>query len=323
MSKLKKSFTLTAIVLSLACLLMVCIPFHVTANAAEKADLKIASAEDLIAFSQRVNAGETFAGKRVVQTANIQLNDVPFTPIGLYGKGKYFYGVYDGQGHTIAGLNISKACGTSNNGLFGQLGGTVMNLGLIDGEISGACCGSFASHAASTQAMIINCYSTLSLRCSRTGGIADNFIGSIINCLYYNPTQKFAAIGYHVASLYHTFAQKPLPKTFKGFAQNYQLLSSAPTAKTVKALNKYRATAFVKFTLPENTALYGWELKNGEVGFSNQSISKSAARVFLYLKENVPTICFLAVTVLSFTFVCLGIVLEKKAEKNKAGKNDE
>lgn len=315
MNKLRKICAFSVTVFLLACSLILYSPFQLSASAAEKADLTIDSAEDLIAFSQRVNAGENFSGKRVEQTADIDLNDVPFTPIGLYGKGNYFYGVYDGQGHTIAGLNITSACGTSNNGLFGHLGGTIMNLGLIDGNISGACCGSFASHAASSQAMIINCFSTLTLNCSRTGGIADNFIGSIINCLYYHPTQTYAVVGYHVASLYHSFAQKALPQSFKGFAQEYQLLSGAPTEKTIDALSDYRTTIFTKISLPKGTELYGWELKNGEVSFSNHTIDESSARIYVYLKKNLAVICFLSIAGLCFIFVCIGVLIEKKKKK--------
>ncbi|MBE7091166.1 MAG: hypothetical protein E7363_04550 [Clostridiales bacterium] len=317
MNKLRKICTFVVAVCLLACSLMFCNPSHISASAAANADLTITSAADLIAFSQRVNAGENFTGKRVAQTADIDLNGVPFTPIGLYGKGNYFYGVYDGQGHTIAGLNISNACGTSNNGLFGHLGGTIINLGLINGNVSGSCCGSFASHAASSQAMIINCFSTLTLNCSRTGGIADNFIGSIINCLYYHSTQSYAVVGYHVASLYHSFAQKPLPQSFKGFTQEYQLLSGAPTEKTIDALSDYRTTIFTKISLPEGTKLYGWELKNGEVSFSNHTIDESSARIYVYLKKNLAVICFLAIAGLCFAFVCIGVLIEKKEGKER------
>ena len=84
-----------------------------------------------------------------------------------------------GGGNTINNLTISK---DGNNGFFGQLGGTVMNLGLESGEIHGACIGGISSHSANKNAVIINCYSKVELYGTRTGCIADNFNGTILNC---------------------------------------------------------------------------------------------------------------------------------------------
>ena len=79
-------------------------------------------------------------------------------------------------------------------GLFGKLGGVVMNLGIESGRISGDYVGSFAAADGSTDAMIINCYNRANLySIVRCGGIADNFTsGRILGCANYG----------HVAGIY-------------------------------------------------------------------------------------------------------------------------
>lgn len=142
----------------------------------------IQTAEDLRLLSYLVNNGEDFYGTFFKQTANLDLDEENFIPIGEFNSGHYFWGTYDGNGKTIRHLNISGE--GKNSALFGQLGGTVMNLGIESGLIKGNCIGSIASHAAGKDARIINCYNKATLEATgRAGGVADNFgSGIIINC---------------------------------------------------------------------------------------------------------------------------------------------
>ena len=133
----------------------------------------------MILLSKLVNSGESFQGKYFVQTCNINLKDVEWTPIGVYNSNNYFYGTYDGNGHYIEELNIN---GNENSGFFGVLGGTVMNFGIESGRIQGACVGGISSHSASSSALILNCYSKVTVYGDRAGGIVDNFNGTVINC---------------------------------------------------------------------------------------------------------------------------------------------
>ena len=140
----------------------------------------IQSADELCILRDAVNSGNDFYGKYVAQTADIDLSGELWTPIGQYGSEKYFYGSYDGRGHT---LNHIKTLKSGNNGFFGMLGGTVANLGIESGTIRGHNCGGITSHAAVSSATIVNCYNKATVKCdSRSGGIADNFSGSIIGC---------------------------------------------------------------------------------------------------------------------------------------------
>ena len=111
------------------------------------------------------------------------VNDT-WKPIGEYNSGFYFKGIYDGNGHVIK--NLKYYAESDNIGLFGQLGGVVCNLGVIDSEFSGGCVGVIASHSLDENAKIINCYTDSIVNGTRAGGIADNFSGSIINCVSYS-----------------------------------------------------------------------------------------------------------------------------------------
>ncbi|GAC1045481.1 MBG domain-containing protein [Rhizobium sp. No.120] len=87
-----------------------------------------------------------------------------FVPIG--DDYTQFRGTFDGNGHTISGLTVSLAESQSDNshypgsptlaGLFGYiLGGSISNVGLVGGSISGGCAGALACASGST---IINAY---------------------------------------------------------------------------------------------------------------------------------------------------------------------
>lgn len=139
----------------------------------------IESSSDLLILAESVNAGNSYLDQYIVQTADINLLDIDWPTIGLWGTEYSFEGIYDGNGHVIQNLHASIG---GNNSLFGQLGGTVMNLGIDSGEISGACVGGITSHSSREEAQIINCYNKATVQGARAGGIADNFNGLIANC---------------------------------------------------------------------------------------------------------------------------------------------
>ena len=77
---------------------------------------QIATADDLKAFRNKVNGGATTAC--AILTADITLDESEtWTPIGS-SRNKY-NGTFDGQGHTISGLNVNEA-GSNEAGLFGD-----------------------------------------------------------------------------------------------------------------------------------------------------------------------------------------------------------
>lgn len=97
----------------------------------------------LAGLAKLVNEGNNFAKKTVVLEDSLDLNGREWTPIGGTDTGKTFAGTFDGQGHTIANLTITRGLdnvGVNNRvGLFGA--GTsaarIQNFTLHNADVSG------------------------------------------------------------------------------------------------------------------------------------------------------------------------------------------
>ena len=88
--------------------------------------VEIGNVAQLIGFAQSVNAGDSYAGKTVVLTADIDLNNVEWTPIGNWDNA--FNGTFDGNGKVIKNLYINDAEG-EGVGFFGVIEkATIKNL---------------------------------------------------------------------------------------------------------------------------------------------------------------------------------------------------
>ena len=95
--------------------------------------VQISSASAMSAFAVMVNNGKTFENYTVTLDADIDLNNVAWTPIGPSGDSKNkFMGTFDGCNHTISNLKVTQEAGYHAAGLFGALNGTVKDL-IIDG----------------------------------------------------------------------------------------------------------------------------------------------------------------------------------------------
>lgn len=94
---------------------------YVKAVAAESSDdsvkvtetgyvLEIGTYDQLVNFRNKVNAGASYSGMTVKLTADIDISERAWTPIGaayrkdIDANAKVFQGTFDGQGHTITGL---------------------------------------------------------------------------------------------------------------------------------------------------------------------------------------------------------------------------
>ena len=97
---------------------------------------RIETPAQLAYLAKQVNAGETYAGKHFLQTANLDLGSKTWTPIGTTGIGteKPFSGIYDGGNKTIA--NLVTDASANRQALFSYLkDGIIRNLGIISGHI--------------------------------------------------------------------------------------------------------------------------------------------------------------------------------------------
>ncbi len=77
----------------------------------------ISNGAELRYLAEQVNAGNNYAGKYFVQTADIDLGNKEWTPIGCTDKP--FSGVYDGANHEISGLSITAT--SEHAALFGYV----------------------------------------------------------------------------------------------------------------------------------------------------------------------------------------------------------
>lgn len=112
----------------------------------------------------------------ITLTADIDLTGETWTPVG--NSGQTYNGTFDGQGHTITGLNASS--------LFGGIGesATVKNLQLVDVKLN--------ESGGATAGIVVNNYGTI-MACSMTGeisaysytsGIANFNLGTIVACWF-------------------------------------------------------------------------------------------------------------------------------------------
>ena len=116
----------------------------------------IANDTDLKAFRNKVNDGNTFAGKTIQLTDSIDLKNEEWTPIGNGSRsgstytGKAFKGIFDGKDKSISNVTITETTANASDaiGLFGVVdGGTVknvtlnVNINVANNELAGGAIG--------------------------------------------------------------------------------------------------------------------------------------------------------------------------------------
>ena len=146
----------------------------------------IRNVNDLKLLAEKVNSGEAYEGKHFKQTADIDLNNEPWTPIGTVinnGKdAKPFKGTFDGDGYKITNLKVT---GNSNNaGLFGYTQDATIKNCNVTGEVKGFNdVGGIVGNAdGKTQILSCSFRGDVTGEDSYIGGIAGSARGTIKNC---------------------------------------------------------------------------------------------------------------------------------------------
>ena len=107
---------------------------NLTGEGTQESPYLIGNLEELKWFRDDVNAGNSYSKKYVKLTANIDLNNEEWTPIG--NSSNKFKGIFDGGEKTISNLSI-----TGNNSDVGFFGfttdGEIKNLTLNNAKVSG------------------------------------------------------------------------------------------------------------------------------------------------------------------------------------------
>lgn len=165
---------------------------------------QIADGAQLAYLASEVNKGQTYENSYFVLTADIDLTNHDWTPIGnsfsdaLFGGTDYslFAGNLDGKGHTIFNISIGTESSPLESdvfGLFGATGGKISNLNLdsvaicgIAKNVSGYVIGLAGALAGSASGPIENCHVTklsMPMNTPDSGMAAAYWIGGLVGAL--------------------------------------------------------------------------------------------------------------------------------------------
>ena len=157
-----------------------------TGSGTESDPYQISTADQLKLFRDIVNGagGQTQnRGAYAVLTADIDLNNEPWTPIGP-DRDSAYTGTFDGQGHTVKNLSVTVNVQPGRAGLFGCVkDGTIRKLtvaGSVSCTANQGWCGGIAGYA--MDETIENCASLCTVSCT---GI-DARVGGIVGLVDYN-----------------------------------------------------------------------------------------------------------------------------------------
>ncbi len=200
--KIEKTVVITTVLTLILQMLIPLVPglnIEVLAVDETIADLEISTKEELIAFANDVNNGNTYKGKTVVLVDDIDLEgneNEQWIPIGI---GDTFYdgfaGIFDGQSHKISGMYLNNKQ-LESQGLFATNSGTIKNLQIVNstikdgiyytGLIVGKNRGGIIDNCSTSGCSIIISTGYYSESTGRTdiyaGGIVGSNGGSISNC---------------------------------------------------------------------------------------------------------------------------------------------
>lgn len=174
----------------------------------------VATAEDLAYLAKSVNEGNTYEGKYITQTADIDLGGKEWTPIGFQKINGAevdapFSGVYSGLGHKVTGLSITKAS-TNHSGLFGYVMSGEAEAGIanltvegaitIDGVASsnigiGGIAGSVGKDTTSFKANVILANCTSNVAVTLTNCTAEPRVGGLTGYVFYGKVQNCVSNG--------------------------------------------------------------------------------------------------------------------------------
>ncbi len=136
--------------------------------------------EDFTAFAESVSQGNTYDGEYVNLYADLDYAKMPESlMVGQEEDAAFqFSGVFDGNGHAIKHLKIESE---GKAGLFRVLRGTVCNLYIESGSVSGSSAGGVAGEVEDS-AFIMNCGSNAEIYGETVDGVAGYVEGTVLNC---------------------------------------------------------------------------------------------------------------------------------------------
>ena len=172
-----------------------------TGSGTESDPYQIGTADQLKLFRDIVNGagGQTQnRGAYAVLTADIDLNNEPWTPIGP-DRDSAYTGTFDGQGHTVKNLSVTVNGQPGRAGLFGCVkDGSIRKLtvaGSVSCTANQGWCGGIAGYA--MDETIENCASLCTVSCT---GI-DARVGGIVGLVDYNSRTLIIRDCYNIGNI--------------------------------------------------------------------------------------------------------------------------
>ena len=148
-----------------------------TGQGTQASPYEIADGEQLAWLADKVNNASTVSAIYAVLTDDIDLGGCSFTPIGK--DFHEFSGSFDGQGHTISGLNVS---GVNDAGFFGVAkAATIKNI-IVQGTVSGTSnAAGILARAKTTTCTIESCGNEAAVTVIKSsGGYAGGIVGTAV-----------------------------------------------------------------------------------------------------------------------------------------------
>lgn len=156
----------------------------------------ISTKDDLSELAIQVNNGNSFNNCYFKQVANINLNGIEWTPIGISSDAP-FSGIYDGQGYSIEEIEcVQNIDQSTNSGLFGFVNGSIANVVIKSGKLKGTYAGGIAAQSLGDDAVIANCINYATINGKYAGGIAGSFYrGTISTCINFGKIEGTCSSG--------------------------------------------------------------------------------------------------------------------------------
>lgn len=194
-----------------------------------KDEFSLSSPAQLAGLSYLVRAGKNFQYCTVRLSADIDLSNYKWIPIGT--RGVEFKGLFDGGGHTISGLHTDME---EFSGLFGAVASTdIRNVMLssscvVVGSVAGSIVGSMSNSA------IMNCRSDAAVQGYTAGGLvgnADN--SSVLASIFNGRVSKLEAANAWVGSYTATAGSPFGGEETQSFEMTIEADDSSPERLTI------------------------------------------------------------------------------------------
>ena len=149
-------------------------------DTALKGTYKIENIDDYLKFADTVNKGNTYLDCEIILMNDLDFQSAIDIPVIGLEKETIFSGTFNGNGHTIRGINMINP--NEKAAMFASVDGMILNLTLQDCRFEGSVCGGIAAELKSNGA-ILNCRADVEYSGAQSGALAGISRGYLFNCV--------------------------------------------------------------------------------------------------------------------------------------------